>query len=1338
MTVDLDRTVSRLGRNGEWSGPAPLSTYRYAPVYVLLGDPGAGKSTAFEREHSATPRAELVTARDFRTIYGDALSPQTETLFIDGLDEARAGGDDPRGPFDEIRTRLRQLTPKRVRISCRELDWLGENDRMNLSKVVPSREVIVLRLEPLNADEQRRIIGTDPRIADPTAFLIEAADRGIESLLTNAQTLSLLVRVVAENGSFPEGRAEIFEEACRLLAREPNDEHRIAAPLPEPATLVETAGYMCVVSLLSGAAGFSLPNARETDGFVPISRFGTSAGNAERAAHTRLFAGIGSGRFVPVHANIAAFLAAQHLARLVDGQVPGGRILALLTGTDGLPPTPFRSLVAWLAVTSCTLRKTLIERDPVAALMYGDVRRFEPEERALLLKEIADDPSRLYEGRWPDSALAGLASPDMEPTLRSVLVDPDRSDPKQKVAEIVTKALRQTPANESLADILLAVCRDETRWFRVRKPALDAWIHSLTNTSTHDDRLREVLAGVRDGSITDDGGEFLGTLLRELYPGAIGPADLWQYFRIPAEPLLGRFHRFWDELPDTCPEEHLPAHLDYLATSDEVTRPGPDLPRPSDLPVRFLARAVETYGERIEAPQLTNWLRVGLDEWGMLRPEGFDGGKACARICEWLEAHPAAQKAVIRCALRTPEFRELEVIEYPMNQLLYRSKLPEDIGAWHLNEAIAAEGADLTQKHLIAFWRGLEQNPVDMDATRAEARDRLAGKQDAVQLLDSLLSNHPDEWYSKHRSRVHDLRAAAVQPDSPLLRVVRSEEKELGKNCASPGLLHSLAQKYYEDRRVRGMTGGRVHLVRALGGDEGLTDTALTAIRRTIERDDLPSADELARLRRRSLTSVFVWPVLIGLADRPADEIVALGDTRLRTALACRLLQSGLAQEAAWYQRCVRERPVLVAEVLVLVGRALFASGETSFPDVHQFARDDVHTEVARRATLPLLRAFPARATKSQLVLLDALLRSGLKHLVTDHGDLSSFQTVIESKTGQASTTGIARVHWLAAGLVLDPDRFLPELAGALAGSETQFQGLVEFFTPFVLEGHEGLTPEATAFLIRTLGRGSDPLIPDLTVRPSDGISLVLPRLIAQLAQHSAQTATEALAGLATDDGLSKWRPGIEAARDTQRVVRRDATYAAPASKDVVAALRDGPPASAADLRELVLDRLRRIAREVRSTNADLWQFFWNQDSHGKLTAPKPENPCRDALLEILRRRLPDGCDVQREGQYAANRRADLRIASGKWNIPVEIKKNTHSDLWRAVRNQLLPRYTNDPATEGLGIYLVLWFGPQGTAPVSDGPRPGTAGELKDRLLASLDHEERRRAAVVVMDVTAP
>ena len=1336
MIVDLDRAVRRLESNGRWGDPAPISTYRYAPAYVLLADPGAGKSTVFGREQSATPLSEPVTARDFRT-YGDALSAQTETLFIDGLDEARAGGGDPRGPFDQIRRRLKRLTPKRVRLSCRELDWLGDNDRTNLSKVVPGGEVIVLRLQPLNADEQRSIIGADSRIADPNDFILEAADRGVESLLTNAQTLALLIRVVAENEAFPDGRTETFEEACRLLARELNDEHRIAAPLPEPETLVETAGYMCAVSLLSGAAGFSVPSGRESDGFVPTSQFGASAYSAERAAHTRLFSSVGGGLFVPVHANIAAFLAARHLARLVDGQVPGGRILALLSGNDGFPPTPLRSLVAWLAVTSSTLRRTLIARDPVAVLMYGDVRRFQPDERAFLLEKIAEDPSRLYEALWPDSALAGLASADMDPTLRSVLADPDRSDPKQKVVEIVAKALGQTPPNEALSDVLLTVWRDKTRWFRVRKPALDAWIHSLANEPTRNDRLRVVLGEIRDGSIEDNGGELLGTLLRELYPRAIGPADLWQYFRIPAKPLLGRFHRFWDELPDTCPEEDLPAHLDYLAASEDPIRPSPDLPRPSDLPVRFLARAVETRGERIEASRLTTWLRVGLDQWGMLRPEGLEGERACVRVCAWLEAHPAIQKAATRFALRTEQFREMESVEYHLNELLYRSKLPNGIGAWHLDEAVTAKDADLTKKHLIQFARELGRKPVAVDATLTDARNRLAGKPDALQLLDDLRSSPLPSWRLEHRARAQAARARMAQPDEEFLRAVRSEEQQLRENRASLGLLLALAQTHYEGRRIRGPS-SEARLLEALGGDERLANLALDAIRRTIERTDLPSVEQLVRLQDQNQVSAVVWPVLVGLNDWPPDAVVELAQDRLRVALACRLLQLGLAQEVPWYQRCVRERPDLVAEVLVRVGRALLGSGETSFPDLHQFPRDDDHSEVAHRATVPLLRAFPARAPKAQFALLDVLLRSGLRHLVSDSGDRASLRSVIESKVRQKSTTRIARVRWLAAGLVLEPDRFLPELADEVHGAETRLRSLADFFTPFVLEGHEGLTPKATGFLIRALGRDGDPLIPDLVVRHSDGVSLVIPRLIAQLAQHPSQTATDVLAALATDESLSAWRPTIEEARDTQRVVRRDATYTPPASSDVIATLRDGPPASAADLRELVVDRLDRIKAELKATGADMWQLFWNQDANGKRTDPKPENPCRDTLLALLRTKLPPGCAAELESVHAGKKRADIGSSYGPFKVPLEIKKNTNPEVWGGVRNQLIPRYTNDPATEGLGTYLVLWFGPELTASVPGGRKPATPDEMRDRLLAGMTAEERRRAVVIVMDVTSP
>ena len=52
-------------------------------------------------------------------------------------------------------------------------------------------------------------------------------------------------------------------------------------------------------------------------------------------------------------------------------------------------------------------------------------------------------------------------------------------------------------------------------------------------------------------------------------------------------------------------------------------------------------------------------------------------------------------------------------------------------------------------------------------------------------------------------------------------------------------------------------------------------------------------------------------------------------------------------------------------------------------------------------------------------------------------------------------------------------------------------------------------------------------------------------------------------------------------------------------------------------------------------------------------------------LLSDLRTRLPTGVDAQPEGPYARDKRADIRVACGDFEVPVEIKKNRHRDLWR-------------------------------------------------------------------------
>ena len=72
------------------------------------------------------------------------------------------------------------------------------------------------------------------------------------------------------------------------------------------------------------------------------------------------------------------------------------------------------------------------------------------------------------------------------------------------------------------------------------------------------------------------------------------------------------------------------------------------------------------------------------------------------------------------------------------------------------------------------------------------------------------------------------------------------------------------------------------------------------------------------------------------------------------------------------------------------------------------------------------------------------------------------------------------------------------------------------------------------------------------------------------------------------------------------------------------------------------------------------------------------------------------------------------------------------------LRDQLIAKYTSDPATGGYGIYLVLWFGEGETKLSPSGARPATSEELRERLAGTLSDEEARKIEVCVIDVSKP
>ena len=348
----------------------PLSDYADCAAYVLIAEPGAGKTTAFKAESEAQG-AVCVTVRNFLTF--DKPEWRDTTLFLDGLDEYRASFTDRRTPLDQIRMKLDSLGCPRFRLSCRWSDWLAANDKEHLQNVSPDSKVTVVRLDPLSKNNIKAILTNNHGVKDVDEFITAARDRGVDTLLSNPQNLELLAKSVAD-GNWPDSRLETFERACEILVRETNGEHLIANPsAADTKPLLNVAGRLCAVQLLAGHAGYSLPDLAEPDGDYPsLADIGEDMqGRARQVLGTRLFKGVSEGRLAPTHRQIAEFLAARYVSELLKGGLPLERVLALITGFDGKLITQFGNFVSWLAVHNKSSRKALGRLNP-SGLIYAD------------------------------------------------------------------------------------------------------------------------------------------------------------------------------------------------------------------------------------------------------------------------------------------------------------------------------------------------------------------------------------------------------------------------------------------------------------------------------------------------------------------------------------------------------------------------------------------------------------------------------------------------------------------------------------------------------------------------------------------------------------------------------------------------------------------------------------------------------------------------------------------------------------------------------------------------------------------------------------------------------
>ena len=1341
--------IPEIGSHDDRHLSTPLEKFRGDSCYVLLAPPGAGKTKTFEKE-AEQEKGLYITARKFINS-PDQPEWNGKTLFIDGLDERRAQGSDSLTPFDQIWAKLQNLGCPRFRLSCREADWFGSNDRNHLKDVSPDGKLKVLRLDPLSREDILKILRCNHGVNNAELFVASAEEKGIGILLVNPQSLKMLASAVTDK-KWPETRMQTFGLACRKLLEEHNQDHELAdLDGSNIYELLNAAGRLCAIQLLAGCAGYVLTNEGKDYEYISLKQIPSKDRKIFRyVLRSKLFESQDGTHITPVHRQVAEFLGGQYLAKLTQERLSVRRILALMTGYDGGIISELRGLSAWLAAYSPQSRREIIERDPLGTILYGDVRRFSIDEKRQILRRISEevkkDPSFKRMVIY-DPHLEDLATPDMQKDFQETLTDPARDDVQQSFVMFLLETLQHGLSIPELADVLIKTTRDNSWKHEVRCLALYAYVQQQKDNKQKIKEVTTLLEDVNSGLVSDPNDELLGTILKELYPCSLSTSDVWKYLREPKAPNLinGSYASFWiTRIAEQSTTSQLAELLDGLYENFDDFFAGYEAREKkfsffSLVFPALLTRLLKTTGNEVSPDRLSNWLWIVSDS------EITYSSKNKTEISAWLNNHPEIQKTLFE---KWSEHNDIN--PYEIDRRLFGDRglgctHPQDFGLWCLKHAVTATderfkkfflrtAADAIENNI--FNKGLSQEIIEETfADDPDLKQQLLESQSTYRNISKQQENFAERQKAREREELRER-----------INYVKSHEKALRENRCPPHLIHNLAVVYFGEDVNLPSCGHEDRLHNFLGDDKNLVSIILKAFRESVIRSDVPDEAEIIRLRENNETHYLALPFLAGMEELsrndPESDEIPIAEKQMRQALAfyfnAPLPISFRGSHPAWYRELLRENPNMVSDVLISSARPRTLNTRETISDLYELVFQDNQAEVSKLMTLPLLKTFPVRCAKQQLQDLNYLLRSALLHC-----ERKPFLDLINTKLSYTSMNIAQRVYWLTAGLIVSPSSFTEKLEAYLTGRERRVKSLLEFVKELPDELIKHLDVPALEFLIRTIGYLS-PWSSNLyksgwVSSTTEAVDLVH-RLIQQLASIQLPSATNALEKLLSDDGLHSWRQHLMDSLRRQKITRREAAFSHPDVNQVLQTLSNKKPSNAADLSALTTQVLTDLAENIRDGNTSDWRQYWDMDTKNEPSKPRIEDLCRDALLSDLRIKLnPLGIDAQPEGRYADDKRSDIRISyDAMCNVPVEIKKSSHRDLWSAIKAQLIAKYTRDPETDGYGIYLVFWFGKESCQLSGSGTRPQSAMELKERLIDSLTTDEQRKISICVIDVAKP
>jgi hypothetical protein len=1305
----------------------PLSQLRSEAYVVLLGEPGAGKSTALEYEAIAEG-GEIATCRE--VMNGSPIG-ESGTAYLDALDEYRSG-DGGKDKLMRLANAISKSNIRRWRLTCRAEDWRATADINAMRRAANNKPIVVAHLLPLS-DEEAYLVLASLGESDPERFVGEARNRGAGAFLENPLSLRLLHSVVVSNGVWPTSRYDLFEKATRALVHE-YDPERETDPRPGADEILSAAAAMSFYLLASGAKALwrsnALPPSLTENEYVATHSLRLEPRVLEATLDTPLFRSEGNA-FMPLHRTVAEFLAGRFLARRVMGTdetpaFPLRRATALITGSDQKAPSELRGLYAWFAAHLQSAgdpggARRLIQRDAATVLAYGDAAAFDTTGRREILYHLDRDDPFFLSSQDNATVVGGLAGDDLADDFKAILDAEVRGHLQVTVLQALTDGRPVERMSEKLREIVLDAARP--LWMRERAAEV------LVAKASDRDGMRRGLLDDLVGMKVDRGQLAIrARILSSRSTRNVEFSDL--------QALLVDF----DSLPAQTRDGDDDNTSALVSLSIAVARsPRPDffdkgigrsdVARRHKLQVQSLLDrlfvATIDASPDISAVRLLTWLgNLRGHRWDMLDSDVVEA------VQRWIDRDSGHRELELFLALVEESSSEKGPWVVRNEYISTSRRLPSDALIQGLLDAALATNSRAARKRMF-----------QIAAYAARSEDRWPKWQEPiVSLLEqeggfkgfikSLLSDPDAGWKKKEAKRkAKQDQETEKSRNGNVAELTPNREVIASGTPTQFGVLRWAADHYRNGQISQDET--PFENIIKYTNEEIAAAIAEGFVQFTIHTDIKVSVEDLGKAE--ATNGAYPQEFVVGsglhqalLHGRENDIdasplIIAL--VGLRQAYFSR---DGDPSIATWAVDKLANDPEQGADIMLRYWNIALDAGDDKLDAIHHLTNADQPAFVSL-CMLALLRERPG--------LPDLALRQAIGACAgsSSIGELVELaRRTLESDDLEQKQRDI----WSFVGLALKPEEFADWL------SEQDLESALLAPNGDLAKTFNELCPDINLLdRIRIGVLGKKHPARDNDWLHSGGASGIVRAAIRRLGASDSVEAGEHLKELATRID-SSWAPHMAHAAAEHARKLRDEQFAAPSVSHLMSGLANGSPATPSDLAAIVLEEVERYKSTLRAGSETPWKRFWNTDKYGMATKPQIENEDRDRLLELLRPRF-EGYGIAAslaEARRGENTRVDVLMLShaGK-NLPIEAKRHYNGELWTAASAQLAG-YAGDPDACGFGIYLVFWFGTEFKIPKrSDGvDGPESAEALQAMLVDDLPLHLKEKLSVAVLDVSRP